>query len=128
MAKATVHKPTTDKSTNPKTTTGLDQNIAGALCYALGWITGIIFLLIEKDNKFVRFHAIQSTILFLTFTALMWIIPFSGGLFLGLIGFGLSALLWPVEIILWAVLIFKAYQGETFKLPIIGKIAEEKSR
>ena len=45
-----------------KTSTGLDENVAGLLCYILGWITGIVFLVIEPDNKFVRFHALQSII------------------------------------------------------------------
>ena len=47
-----------------KTSTGLTENVAGLLCYILGWITGIIFLILEPDNKFVRFHAIQSIIVF----------------------------------------------------------------
>ena len=47
-----------------KTSTGLDENVAGLLCYVLGWISGIVFLLIEPENKFVRFHAIQSIIVF----------------------------------------------------------------
>jgi len=46
------------------TGTGLQQNVAGLLCYVLGWITGIIFLVIEKDNKFIRFHAVQSIVVF----------------------------------------------------------------
>jgi uncharacterized membrane protein len=44
----------------PKTSIGLDQNIAGALCYLFGWVTGLVFYLIEKDNSFVRYHAMQS--------------------------------------------------------------------
>jgi len=47
-----------------KTSTGLQENIAGLLCYVLGWVTGIIFLFIEKENKFVRFHAVQSIVVF----------------------------------------------------------------
>src|SRR4030066_891539 len=70
------------------TSVGLEPNIAGLLCYVLGWITGIIFFLLEKENKFVRFHAIQSIITFGAFTLLsiifsifMWI-PYIGLLFL----------------------------------------------
>ena len=47
-----------------KTSTGLDENIAGLLCYVLGWISGIIFFLLESENKFVRFHAVQSIVTF----------------------------------------------------------------
>jgi uncharacterized membrane protein len=50
--------------TKGKTSTGMEQNLEGLLCYVLGWLTGIIFLLLEKDNKFVRFHAIQSILVF----------------------------------------------------------------
>ena len=47
-----------------KTSTGLAENVAGLLCYVLGWISGLIFILIEPENKFVRFHAIQSIFVF----------------------------------------------------------------
>ena len=47
-----------------KTSSGMQANVAGLLCYLLGVITGIIFILIEKENKFVRFHAMQSIIVF----------------------------------------------------------------
>ena len=64
-----------------KTSTGLDENIAGLLCYVLGWISGLVFILIEKENKFVRFHAIQSIIVFGAITVASFIlswIPFIG--------------------------------------------------
>jgi uncharacterized membrane protein len=101
-----------------KATFGLDENIASALTYVLGFITGIIFILMEKENKTVRFNAMQSTILF-------------GGLFIVFIVVSfipfinmLLMLVWLVEIVLWLVLIIKAYQGEKFKLPVIGDMAE----
>lgn len=109
-----------------KTSLGLQENIAGLLTYSLGWITGIVFLLIEKENKFVRFHAMQSIIVFLpifilniTSSVLTFAIPFFGFI---------SLLLIPVNIIatiLWVVLMIKAFQGELFKLPKIGEIAEQ---
>jgi uncharacterized membrane protein len=94
--------------------TGLPRNTAAALAYVLGWLTGIIFLLIEKD-KFVRFHAMQSIITFGLLTV------FS---FVPVIGWILSPLVMIVGFILWLVLIFKAYQGEEFKLPWIGDFAQ----
>ena len=105
-----------------KTSTGMQPNVAALLSYLVGFITGIIFYLIEKDNKFVRFHAMQSIVVF-------------GGLFvLGLIlavvpviGWGLMPILWIVEVVLWILLMIKAYQGEMFKLPIAGDIAEKNS-
>ncbi len=98
-----------------KTSTGIDENVAGLLCYVLTWITGIIFLIIEKDNKFVRFHAMQSLITFLPLFIIA-MIP--------IIGWMLSIIIWPVSLILWILLMYKAYKGEMFKLPIVGNIAE----
>jgi uncharacterized membrane protein len=97
-----------------KTSTGLDQNIAGLLTYVLGFITGIIFLILEKDNKFVRFHAMQSTITFLVLLVI-GMIPFFGPV--------LSFIVSPIAFILWIVLMYKAYQGEMFKLPVVGDYA-----
>lgn len=97
-----------------KTSTGLDQNIAGLLCYVLGFVTGIIFLILEKDNKFVRFHAMQSTITFLVLLVI-GMIPFFGP--------ALSFIISPIAFILWIILIYKAYKSEMFKLPVIGDYA-----
>ena len=95
--------------------TGLPKNTAAALSYVLGWLTGIVFLLIEKD-PFVRFHAMQSIITFGILTILA-MVPF--------IGWVLSPLVMIIGFVLWLVLIFKAYQGEEFKLPVIGEFAKK---
>ena len=107
-----------------KTETGLEPNVAGLLCYVLGWVTGVVFLLMEKKDKFVRFHAIQSIIVFGAFNivfVILWIftwIPFVWIFFLVLVYIiGLFAL------ILWIVLMLKAYAGKKYKLPIAGDIA-----
>ena len=103
-----------------KTSTGLEENVAGLLCYVLGWISGLVFILIEKENKFVRFHAMQSIIVFGTFTVAGFIlgwIPFIGWV----IGWLLSIL----ALVLWIVLMIKAYQGTKFKLPWAGDLAEK---
>lgn len=97
------------------TSTGLSPNTAAALSYVLGWLTGIIFFLLEKD-KFVRFHAMQSIVTF----GLLTIISF-----VPIIGWVLAPFLMIVGFVLWLVLIFKAYQGERFKLPVIGDFAEK---
>lgn len=111
-----------------KTSMGLEENIAGVLCYVLGWITGIVFLVLEKENKFVRFHAMQSIATFLPLMVIAWIfnmflwMPFSIGW--AIVGI-LSTLIWILVLILWLILMFKAYQGEMYKLPIVGDFAEK---
>ncbi len=106
---------------------GLNENLEGALCYLGIWITGIVFLILEPKNKFVRFHAMQSIVTFLPLSILGWIF---GGLF-GITRFGFfflticSWIIWILVVILWLVLMLKAYKGERFKLPIVGAIAEK---
>lgn len=95
--------------------TGLPKNTAAALSYVLGWLTGIVFLLIEKD-PFVRFHAMQSIITFGALTVLA-MVP--------VVGWVLSPLVMIVGFCLWLVLIYKAYQGEEFKLPWVGEFAKK---
>jgi uncharacterized membrane protein len=102
------------------TSTGLQENVAGLLCYVFGWITGIIFLIIEPKNKFVRFHAFQSIIVFgiLTIASMIfgWI-PFINiaiGTIIGVIGF-----------ICWIVGIVTASQGKKYKFPFAGNYAEK---
>jgi uncharacterized membrane protein len=105
-----------------KTSTGLEANLAAALSYLVGFVTGIVFLLVEKENRFVRFHAMQSTIVFAAIVLidiLLQIVPILGALVV-------IFLVIPASAVLWLVLMFKAYQGEEFKLPIVGSIAAEK--
>ncbi len=103
-----------------KTALGIDENIEGLLCYLLGFITGILFLILEKENKFVRFHAIQSTatfVLLLVISMVLWSIP--------IIGWVISPLISLLSLILWILLMYKAYKGEVYKLPIVGDFAEK---
>ena len=99
-----------------KTSTGLDENVAGLLCYVLGWISGTIFILIETENKFVRFHAMQSIIVFGILTV--------AGIILGFVPY-IGWLVPAVSFILWVVLMVKAYQGTKYKLPWAGNLAEK---
>lgn len=97
--------------------------MAGALAYGLGWITGLALLLTERDNRFVRFHAMQSTIVFGVLCALWFV-----GLSIPLLGWLISFILIPpLSAVLWLLLMFKAYQGDRFKLPFAGDIAEARS-
>lgn len=93
-----------------------NQNLMGAAAYLLGFITGVVLLLVEKENKFVRFHAMQSVVVFgLLFV--VGLVPFVGWL--------VGVILVPVTFILWLVLMWKAYQGEMFKVPVLGDFAEK---
>lgn len=108
---------------NGKTSTGLQPNVAGLLCYILGWITGIIFLLLEKDNQFVRFHAIQSIVVFGAVTVVDIVLNF-----IPVVGWILEVIIGIVAFILWIVLMIKAYQGQRYKLPVAGDIAEQQTK
>ncbi|MBC8474001.1 MAG: DUF4870 domain-containing protein [Candidatus Omnitrophica bacterium] len=105
-----------------ETSLGMQPNLAGLLCYFFGFITGLVFYLVEKKNKFVRFHAMQSIVVFGSFfvaNLVLLVVPV-----LGVIIGGLLSLL---SLVLWILLMIKAYQGEFFKLPIAGDIAEKNS-
>jgi uncharacterized membrane protein len=98
--------------------TGLKKTTAGALAYVLGPVTGIIFLILEKD-PFVRFHAMQSTVVFIFLFVLQWIFG------LTIILFPLSAIVGLLAFILWLILIYKAWQGEEWEVPVLGKISKQ---
>ncbi|OGP95244.1 MAG: hypothetical protein A2157_07890 [Deltaproteobacteria bacterium RBG_16_47_11] len=103
-----------------RSSTGLDENVAGFLCYLFGFITGIVFLVVEKKSSFVKFHAMQSTITFLglfVISVILGWIPI-----IGLLVFPI----WILTLILWLLLMIKALRGERYLLPIVGKMAEEK--
>lgn len=116
------------------TKSGLDPNLAAAIAYAFGWISGLIFFLVEPDNKFVRFHALQSIFLnialIVAYTglgllmAVFGVIPGIGFLF-AMLGVVAYAVLGVGFLILWIMLMIRAYQGEKFKLPVIGDLAEQ---
>jgi len=105
-----------------KSSTGLEENVAGFFCYLLGFITGIIFLVVEKKSSFVKFHAMQSTITFLS----LFVISFILG-FIPIIGL-LVYPIWILSLILWLLLMIKALQGKRYSLPIVGEMAEEKTQ
>jgi uncharacterized membrane protein len=108
-----------------KATFGLDENVASLLCYLFVWITGIIFYLVENDNKMVKFHALQSVLTFLPLNIIYWIL----GLFWWTgVAYILAIIVGIVMFILWIVLMIKAYQGEKYKLPIVGDIADNATK
>ena len=117
---------------NPGTAqSGLSENVAALLSYVLGWLTGLIFLLIDK-RPFVRFHAAQSLVTFgglhIARIILGAVFGFGWWAYGGWVNVGIGALLVGVvglvSLVLWIVCMVKAYQGQRFKVPIAGDIAE----
>ncbi len=105
-----------------KTSTGLQENVAGALCYLAGLVTGIVFLVLEKENRFVRFHAIQSIVVSVALMVVMIVLGF-----IPIIGWVINMLLGIGVFILWIVMMLNAYRGRMMKLPVAGNIAESQT-
>jgi len=115
-------------SEDNKSSTGLASNIGGLLSYVLGWITGLIFFLIEEKDEFVRFHAMQSIVFFGAITVIQIVL----GLFQLIPGIGilftvLMSLVGLLAFVMWIVLMVKAYQGVLYRLPVAGELAERYS-
>ncbi len=113
--------PTEDAArSEAESSTGLSANVAGLLCYVAGWITGIVFLVLEKRSTFVKFHAYQSIMTFGVLTVaqlvLGWI-PFAGWV--------LNILIGILMFILWIILIIQAGSGKMWKVPWAGDWAEK---
>lgn len=117
----------------PRAQSGLSENVAGALCYLFGWLTGLIFLLVDK-RPFVRFHAAQSLVIFgalhilSTILGFYWGVSFFTGGRMHWESWGSIGLLFHVlhigEFILWIVLMIKAFHGEKFRVPIASEVAD----
>ncbi len=117
-----------------KTSMGMEPNVAGLLCYLAWWLTGLIFFIIEKENKFVRFHAIQSmvvfgaiSIVFIILSIIMSITfnPFAFGFGLWGVFSVINWLVWVLAVVMMIILMIQAYQGKKFKLPWAGDFAEK---
>ena len=122
-----------------KSSTGLDENIAALLSYVFGWVSGLIFFLMEKDSRLVRFHAMQSllfNVLVAVVAIALWIVLFVVFLIVSQVSGALATVLSLVSVLVWLVLgvailagwvlcLVKAFQGQSFKLPVIGNLAEK---
>lgn len=103
---------------NYKTVFGIDENLEAVLCYVGFWITGLLFLFIEKNNRFVQFHAMQSVLIFMPLTIIVYLlgwIPYVGWMLADIFGF--------FSLFLYFVLVIMAWRGAKFRLPVAGKIA-----
>ena len=119
---------------------GLEPNVAGALSYLLGFITGLIFFLIEDEDEFVRYHAAQSIVVFGGLFVLSIVFSVVNSVIAGLIFTGTGFFLWSLvsllfsliwlviglgSLILWIYLMVKAYEGETVRVPVAANIADD---
>jgi len=128
------HEPTST------TNTGLEENVAAALSYVLGWITGIVMYFLEPDDESVRFHAAQSIVVFGGFSVLVLVIGFLSAIISGLaaaggmgvgVFFGLfsmvmgliSFVIWIAGLGLWLYLLVRTYQGQDPRIPVAAEIA-----
>jgi uncharacterized membrane protein len=114
----------------PSSSTGLDTRLASVLCYSVWWITGLLFLVLERQHRGVRFHAAQSLVLF-------------GALSLLLVGLGafsafalvvsnqayqavraLADGVWIGSAVIWLVLVVRVWRGETWRVPLVAALAD----
>jgi uncharacterized membrane protein len=112
------------QATTPVKELDSNQKFMAAVTYLLGFITGVIFLLVEKKDKFIRYHAYQSTavsILWLAAVIVLGIILLPIPILKNLV----NLLLWIGWIILWISLMIRAFNGEKYKLPYVGEWAEK---
>jgi uncharacterized membrane protein len=112
-----------------KTSMGMDENVAGFLSYLFGFITGLIFYFGEKENKFVRFHALQSIVLSIAIVVLEIVVAIISSILwhigLAFIWSIITSIIWLGILVLWIFLMVKAYQHAEFKLPFIGDFCEK---
>ncbi len=105
---------------NKKTSLDMNENIEAMLCYLFFWLTGIFFILMEKKSNHVKFHAMQSILLFLSLSILTLLfrwIPVLGNI--------LSGFIIPLIIfIAWIFLMVMAYRGERYRIPFVGHLAD----
>ena len=114
---------------------GLQENVACALCYLLGVLTGVLFLVLEpyNRNRNIRFHAFQSIFLWIAVVALAIVFGIVSNViaFLPIIGWLVVLLMWPVfglgVCVLWVMMMYKAYNNERWVLPVIGPMAEKQA-
>ena len=122
-----------------KSSTGMDENVAALLSYIFTWVSGLVFFLIEKDSRFVRFHAMQAIllgagaavlgiVLWIAWVVLAIIMAMVSEVLASLVGLVVGLLIFVFYIailVAWVMCLIKAYQSQYFKLPVIGNFAEK---
>lgn len=110
--------PQTPQTPKTSQTTGLQENVAGMLCYAVWWASGIAFLVLEPNNKNIKFHAWQSILSFGVFFIVALIFSMIHSIWF------IGTILWVAGVILWIYLMYMTYQGKKIVLPVVGPIAQ----
>jgi uncharacterized membrane protein len=116
-----------------RSSTGLNPAVAAALAYLAWWVTGLAVLALERESRYVRFHAWQSILGLGALWALGLICYIGAFALLSRTAAGFTAMLWVAAaiwgagLVVWAVCLFKAWTGQRWKLPIAGRIAESYS-
>ena len=126
--------PPTGSAGSQETSTNMDPNLAALLAYLFGWVSGLIFYLVETKSKYVRFHALQSIFLSIAYVVVFFGLSIIMGILAAVPGLGpvfalfgllVNLVLGLGSFVLWIMLMIKAYQGEKWLLPIIGEMAEK---
>jgi uncharacterized membrane protein len=118
-----------------ESSTGMTTNVAGLLCYVALWVTGIIFVVLEKKSKFVKFHGWQSIMTFGVLTVVQIILSIIGAIAWTISPFGgpwlfahvLGIIVWVITVGLWIALMLLAYQGKMWKVPLAGNWAQKQA-
>lgn len=117
-----------DEDANKKSSTGMDPKVAVLLSYLFSWLGGLIFYLLEKENKFVKWNALQALILgiievacIIVVSVILGLIPYIGWFFFSWLGYVLAGVAWILAIIA----IIMGFQGKSFRIPGISKLADK---
>lgn len=117
-----------DEDANKKSSTGMDSKIAVLLSYLFSWLGGLIFFLMEKENKFVKWNALQALILgiievvcIVVVSVILGLIPYIGWFFFSWLGYLLAGVCWILAIIA----IIMGFQGKSFRIPGVSKLTDK---
>jgi uncharacterized membrane protein len=117
-----------------QSSTGVEPRLASLLCYSVWWLSGLVFLLIEREHRGVRFHAAQAVLLFGAVSAMLVALGAASVLAFVVSASGyralqaLSNLIWLGAAAVWLVLMLRAWRGETWRVPIVAAFADRLAR
>jgi len=110
--------------------TGIDSRFASVLCYSLWWVTGVLFLILERRDRLVRFHAAQAVVLFGGLSLVLALLGASSAVALVVssriyqLTRALADIVWVAGVVVWLVLVLRAWRGETWRVPLAATLAD----